>query len=235
MQSVSKKSIPDDSKLEILQLFPFFKKLSDSYQSKLIENGEFVSLPAGAHYFEEGNSCNGIALVGSGDIRVFKRGETGREITLYHVERGETCILTASCILAQSAYPAAAIVDRHTTAVLFPGDLFRDWVARNEVIRQFVFFTLASRMGAVMTLIEELTFRKLDERLIDFLKGKLNSKQTLIEIRMTHEEIAIELGSAREVISRLLKDFERRGLLKQSRGVILPQEALLRYECRLTT
>jgi len=224
---VDKTLISDDSILEILKLFPFFEKLSDSFQQKLIQAAEFVSLPIGAHYFEEGNSCGGIALVGSGDIRVFKRAETGREITLYHVEGGATCILTASCILAQSKYPATAVVDSPTTAVSFPADLFRDWVAQNEVIRQFVFYTLASRMEGVMTLIEELTFRKLDERLLAFLKGKLIQNRATKKIKMTHEEIAIELGSAREVISRLLKDFERRGLLKQSRGIIFPTESLL--------
>jgi len=226
---VNKASFINDPTLEILHLFPFFHELSDSFQDKLIQSAEFVSLPTGTHYFEEGHTCAGIALVGSGDIRVFKRGETGREITLYHVERGATCILTASCILAQSAYPATAVVDSPATAVLFPADIFRDWVAQNEIIRQFVFYTLSTRMAGIMSLIEELTFRKLDERLIDFLKGKLIPNRAKTEIKMTHEEIAIELGSAREVISRLLKDFERRGLLRQSRGIIYPTESLLTY------
>ena len=100
------------NKRQILELFPFSQTLSNSFKQKLIQSAEFASLPAGAFYFEEGQSCSRIALVGSGDIRVFKRGENGREIILYHVERGETCILTASCILAQSPYPATAVVDQ---------------------------------------------------------------------------------------------------------------------------
>ncbi len=215
--------IPTDlKKQDILKLFPFFKKLSNTFQQKVLGNAELASLPAGAFYFEEGHSCSRIALMGSGDIRVFKRGESGREITLYHVEKGETCILTASCVLAQTPYPATAIVDSPAEAVVFSADIFRDWVAQNEVIRQFVFASLANRMEGVLALIEELTFRKLDERLMAFLREKMKSLPRRHEIRMTHEEIAVELGSAREVISRLLKDFERRGLVKQNRGVIIP-------------
>ena len=82
-------------------------------------------------------------------------------------------------------------------------------------------------MTGVLTLIEELTFRKLDERLMEFLKEKLNSSSLKSEIRMTHEEIAVELGSAREVISRLLKDFERRRIIKQTRGCIIPVDKSL--------
>ena len=108
----------EQSKLEILKLFPFFHELSNSFQQKLIQHAEVARLPAGVFYFEEGHSCSRVALVGGGDIRVFKRGESGREITLYHVERGETCILTASCVLAQSAYPATAIVDHPAEAVI---------------------------------------------------------------------------------------------------------------------
>ncbi len=217
----------DKTKLEILGLFPFFSNLSDSFQRKLIKHAEVASLPIGASYFEEGHSCSQIALVGKGDIRVFKRGESGREITLYHVERGETCILTASCVLAQSPYPATAVVDREAQAIIFPADLFRDWVAQNEVIRQFVFSSLANRMEGVLSLIEELTFRKLDQRLMQFLQDKTKATSQKQSIKMTHEEIAVELGSAREVISRILKDFERRGIIQQNRGAIVLQDQFL--------
>jgi len=217
----------EQNKLEILGLFPFFQDLSDTFKQQLIRQSEYACLPAGASYFEEGHSCSQIALVGDGDIRVFKRSESGREITLYHVEKGETCILTASCVLAQSAYPATAVVDRDAHAVVFPAGVFRDWVARNETIRQFVFSSLAIRMEGVLSLIEELTFRKLDERLAEFLKEKLKTSDQDRRIIMTHEEIAVELGSAREVISRLLKDFERRGLIIQNRGEITVLDPLL--------
>lgn len=209
---------------DILRLFPFYHELSTSFQQKLVDNSEYASLSKGTFYFHEGHSCSRIALVGDGDIRVFKRGESGREITLYHVERGQTCILTASCVLAQTAYPATAIVDSDASAIVFPADIFRDWVGQNEIIRQFVFASLASRMEGVLSLIEELTFRKLDERLLEFLSSKVDTKSSQNGIQMTHEEIAIELGSAREVISRLLKDFERRGLLIRRRGNIFLQE-----------
>ena len=214
--------MPIDLKRQILELFPFYQRLSNTFQDKLLVVAELAELPTGVYYFQEGHSCSRIALVGQGDVRVFKRGASGREITLYHVEGGETCILTASCVLAQTAYPATAIVDRPTQAVIFPADTFRDWVASNEVIRQFVFASLAERMEGVLSLIEEITFRKMDERLISFIKDKFKAQSGKPEIHMTHEEIALELGSAREVVSRILKEFERRGFIEQRRGVILP-------------
>jgi len=202
------------TKNEILELFPFYQRLSQTFQRELLHSAELVALPKGAYYFEEGQSCSNIALLSKGDIRVFKRGETGREITLYHVEKGETCILTASCVLGNSTYPASAIVDQDAQAVVFSAGLFRDWVARNDEIRHFVFETMASRMARVLSLIGEITFGKMDQRLAKFLQGNAP------KINMTHEEIAIELGSVREVISRLLKELERKGAINQSRGMI---------------
>ncbi|MFQ5629200.1 MAG: YgaP-like transmembrane domain [bacterium] len=101
-------------------------------------------------------------MVGKGDIRVHKAGATSREIMLYHVGAGETCILTASCVLAGVSYPASARVEKQAEAVLFPAPTFREWVAENDQIRQFVFETLAKRVATAMALIEEITFRKMD-------------------------------------------------------------------------
>ncbi len=207
--------------LEILLGFPFYRELSTSFQEKLLKESEYATLPRGTYYFEEGHHCSRIALVGKGDIRVFKRGENGREITLYHVGRGQTCILTASCMLSQSAYPASAIVENDAGAVLFPANMFRDWMSQNDIIQRFIFSSMANRMEGVLSLIEEITFGKLNERLMKFLKAKSLEDPGHQSINMTHEDIAIELGSAREVISRILKDFERKGLIKQSRSKIL--------------
>jgi len=223
---MSEKTSIEHPSLKILQLFPFFHELSTSAQQQLLNSSEIATLPRGAFYFREGHICSQIALVGEGDIRVFKRGESGREITLYHVGRGQTCILSASCVLGQTPYPATAIVGSDARAVVFSADNFRAWVAQNEVIRRFVFASLANRMEVVLSLLEEVIFGKLDERLLKFLKVKAHSVKDMKNIQITHEEIAIELGSAREVISRLLKDFERRGLLQQGRGKILLDEKL---------
>lgn len=209
----------DESRIiSILELFPFYHSISQSFKRKVLAAAEYATLPVGAYYFEEGQYCGNFALLGSGDIRVFKRGENGREITLYHVERGETCILTASCVLGHSDYPASAVIDSAAEAVVFPSGIFRDWVASNDEIRQFVFSAITHRMEGVLALIAEITFRKMDERLALFLSEKVSQSPKQNLVHMTHGEIAIELGTAREVVSRLLKDFERKGWLKQTRG-----------------
>ena len=204
---------------DILAQFPFYHSLPARWQQRLAETAKTASLPVGAFYFHEGDACTQIALVGGGDIRVYKSGETGREITLYHVRAGGTCILTASCVLAGKRYPASASVERAAEAVLFPAAEFRQWVAESDQIRKFVFETLASRMSEVMALIEEITFRKMDTRLASFLLERFaNNGRPLTTLHLTHEQIAIELGSAREVVSRLLKEFERRGAIAMTRG-----------------
>ena len=213
--------------LPILELFPFFASISQSFRAELLRSAEGVSLPRGAYYFEEGQYCGNIALLGAGDIRVFKRGENGREITLYHVEQGETCILTASCLLSQSIYPASAVVEKTAQAVVFPAGIFRDWVTRNDEVRKFVFSSMAQRIENVLTLVGEITFRKMDDRLRLFLRERIENAADKRTIQMTHEEIAMELGTAREVVSRLLKELERKGLLEQSRGLIMSQPGKL--------
>ncbi len=218
-----------NEKLEILSLFSFYQHAPDSLKKEIEQQAGIGELPAGAFYFHEGEACTRIGLVGSGDIRVYKAGDSGREITLYHVRRGETCILTASCILADVSYPATACVEQTTQAVVFPAHVFRHWVATQEIVREFVFTSLARRMADVMSLIDEISFRKLDARLAGFLLSRFTGQGTAVRVlHLTHEQIAVELGSAREVVSRLLKEFERCGAISLARGrVYLRDESWL--------
>ncbi len=220
------------SKTEILENFPFYAEAGRTSRQMLEDAASAVKLRPGDFYFFEGDSCHQIALLGSGSIRVYKQGASGREITLYHVGAGETCILTASCVLAGMTYPACAIAELETEAVVFPAATFRNWVARDERVRQFVFKTLASRMSTVMALVEEIAFNRLDSRLAHYLRQSFaNEGRPVRVLHATHEKIAAELGSAREVISRLLKEFERTGAIKLTRGRITLNDAgsLQRY------
>jgi len=214
---------------EILGKFEFYRTADSRMRSAVQENAAMATLSAGDFYFHEGDVCSHIALVGQGSIRVFKCGESGREITLYHVMAGQTCILTAACVLANKHYPASARAESDTEAVLFPANVFRDWVATNDLLRRFVFETLAERMADVMTLIEEVTFSKMDKRLAAYLLQRFTHDGMAVRvINETHENIAAELGTAREVVSRLLKDFERRRAIELGRGrIILQDEKLL--------
>ncbi len=177
----------------------------------------FARLPAGREVFAEGDDPDSIALLISGVVRVYKIGETGREITLYRFGHGESCILTANAILSAQSFPAIATVEKEAEAVLVPSESFRDWVRRYDPWREFVFDLLSSRLSSVMEIVDEVAFRRMDARVAALLqeRGRL-----LNPINVTHREIAYELGSSREVVSRILEDFASRGLLDLGRGSI---------------
>ena len=167
--------------------------------------------------FVEGDRIDAIALLLSGVVRVYKIGETGREITLYRFGHGESCILTANAILSRQSFPAIATVEQEAEAVMIPADTFRDWVRRYDLWRGFVFDLLSQRLASVMAIVDEVAFRRMDTRLASFLLAR---RRVQHPIRITPQEIAAELGSSREVISRILEDFADRGLIRAARGVV---------------
>ena len=177
----------------------------------------FMRIPAGHDVFIEGDHVDAIALLISGVVRVYKIGETGREITLYRFGNGESCILTANAILSQQNFPAVATVEKAADAIMIPADTFRDWVRRYDLWRAFVFELLSQRLASVMAIVEEVAFRRMDARLAAFLAERT---RTASLIHITHQEFAAELGSSREVISRILEDFSAQGLLQSTRGAI---------------
>jgi CRP/FNR family transcriptional regulator, anaerobic regulatory protein len=176
-----------------------------------------AKIPAGHDVFLEGDSVDAIALLISGVVRVYKIGETGREITLYRFGHGESCILTANAILSQKSFPAIATVEKDAEAVMIPADKFRDWVKRYDPWREFVFELLSNRLSTVMAIVDEVVFQRMDRRLASLL---LNRSKFMNPIQITHQEIAAELGSSREVISRILEDFSQRGVVEVGRGTL---------------
>lgn len=177
----------------------------------------FARIPTGRDVFVEGDRAEAIALLVSGVVRVYKIGETGREITLYRFGLGESCILTANAILSQQTFPAIATVEQDAEAVMLPADVFREWVRRYDLWRDFVFNLLSQRLTSVMAIVDEVAFRRVDTRLAVFL---LNRSQTQNPIAITHQEIASELGSSRDVISRILEGFASEGMIRSGRGKV---------------
>ncbi|HSR21839.1 MAG TPA: Crp/Fnr family transcriptional regulator [Anaerolineales bacterium] len=182
-------------------------------------------IPAGRDVFVEGDRVDSIALLIRGVVRVYKMGETGRQITLYRFGDGQSCILTANAILSQKTFPAVATVEREAEAAMVPAQAFRDWVRRHEAWREYVFDLLSARLASVMETVDEVVFRRMDARVAAFLAERADA---INPIPVTHQEIAAELGSSREVVSRLLEDLAERGLVRISRGQVdvLDQDAL---------
>ncbi len=201
---------------EFVKLFPAFRGSDGSLIGDLLSSAGFRSVPAGAHLYSEGDACSAIAFVISGDIRVYKTGQTGREITLYEIGPGETCILNASCILAGQSYPANAVTLSDVEMITIPSGIFRRLVGEDERMRSFVFSLLSERLADVMALVEEVAFGRMDMRLNEYLVEKSDHGR----LETTHQKIANDLGTSREVVSRLLKDFERQGKVKVSRNAV---------------
>ena len=217
-------------KIDILDKLGFYSLSPQRLKNEIESACTLVHLEVGKVLFFEGDACKQVGFVGQGSIRVSKIGETGREITLYHVNPGEGCVLNISCAFSDTGYPAMATIEIPTQMIIFPAMLFRDWMSRNE-IRSFVFELFSKRLSQVITLVEEIVFRKMDQRLAEFLvKSFYNRGRPKRILRMTQEQIATEMGTAREVVNRLLKEFERVGAIASSRGRIQ-----LENESRLKT
>ncbi|MFO0753951.1 MAG: Crp/Fnr family transcriptional regulator [Thermodesulfovibrionales bacterium] len=204
------------SKSFFRETFPVFRNAPDALIEDILSASQRRPLPGDTLLYSEGDSCLGIAFLLSGGIRVYKAGDNGREITLYEIGHGETCILNASCILSQKPYPAYARSTEGGEMLLLSADAFRAMISRYEEIRNFIFSLLSERLVAIMALVEEIAFGRMDERLLAYLAERADQGT----VQATHQKIANDLGSSREVVSRLLKDLEKKGRLVNARSSI---------------
>jgi CRP/FNR family transcriptional regulator len=208
----------DENHFERISLaLPFLQSASPQLIRDFKDNAYFAKIPSGRDIFVEGDQVDGIALMMSGVVRVYKLGETGREITLYRFGEGESCVITANAILNQQGFPAIAQVEQDAEAVMIPAEVFSNWVKQYDPWRDFVFSLVSDRLASVMEIVDEVAFQRMDRRVASFL---LNRSELQNPILITHQEIANEIGSSREVISRLLEDFSNRELVRLSRGEI---------------
>ncbi len=215
----------------LLNDLPFMQQAGPAARAEFLKQAVVQDVPAGATICWEGDTCAHLAIVLSGLVRVYKIGESGREITLYRIQENDSCILTASCILSQISFPAIAVVEEPVRAVLIPAPTVREWAERYVVWRDYIFGLMSRRLANVIATVEEVAFRRVDVRLAEFLLKMTGTEST---IRVTHQELAFELGTAREVVSRILKDFEREGIISLSRGAVsLDNRAALQQKAEL--
>lgn len=186
-------------------------QLSPPQLQRLLGAARLVRVPAGGVLFDAGKPCRGFPLVLEGSVRVAKSSESGREILLYRVEPGQACILSGGCLLGHADYSARGVAEEDVTLVLVAPELFRELMVESEPFRQFVFAMYGERLAEVMELVDEVAFRRLDQRLARLLV----ERGPVIEI--THQKLADELGSVREIVSRLLRQFELRGWVQLGR------------------
>lgn len=195
--------------------FPGLAALDPAARHLLEASARPVRLPAGTTVFADGDACQAFLLVLEGCVRVQKVAETGREIVLYRVEPGQTCVLTTTCLLSQGVYGAEGVTETAVAGMALPPAAFQELMATSAAFRAFVFAAYATRVSDLLLLIEEVAFGRIDQRLAAVLLERAGTGDA---VAATHHDLAVELGTAREVVSRQLKDFERRGLVALARG-----------------
>lgn len=209
--------LTQDQFTKALDLLPFMREAQHTIQQEFQREAYFARIPSGHDIFHFGDRVDAIALLVSGGVRVYKIGDTGREITLYRINAGESCILTANSILNQQSFSAVATVEEPSEAIMIPADTFRKWVDHYDIWRKFVFELLSQRLSVVMEIVEEVAFGRMDVRVASLLLERSKASNPVI---ITHHEIATELGSSREVISRILSNMANRGMIQVKRGAI---------------
>ena len=192
------------------------KSLEEKLVKEFQQNSIVQTLKPETVISNEGDSCSYFTFVVNGSVRVFKVSESGKEITLYRLYKGDSCILTASCILSASRFPAISVTETEVDGILVPSNVFREWVEDFPFWRKYVYDLMAERLNSVITIVEEVAFKRMDARIAEFLFER--GEKFGLSLSLTHKDIAYELGTAREVVSRLLKDFEKKGLITLERS-----------------
>lgn len=196
--------------------FEGLSRLPADIRGALTDGSQVVSLPKGATVFAPGQSADNLLLLLEGSVRVQQRSDTGREVFLYRVHAGESCVLTTACMLAHESYSADGIAETDVRAVAIPRATFDGLVARSAEFREFVFNAYSRRITDLFSLIDEIVFQRIDVR----LAARLIELAQDGVVKATHQVLANELGTAREVISRTLSEFQRRGWIEQARGEV---------------
>lgn len=197
--------------------FPGLAGLEAEPRAALLKAARIVRLPKGARIFGPGQTPSGYLLLIAGDIRVSQVAESGREIVLYRVLPGESCALTTTCLLGGEDYQAEAVAETDIVAVAIPRATFDELIAGSASFRRFVFMAFSQRVTDLFKLVDEIAFQRIDVRLAHKL---IELTGESAELAMTHHQLATEIGTAREVVSRHLHEFQRRGLVASMRGSI---------------
>jgi CRP/FNR family transcriptional regulator len=201
--------------LDWLTAFPDLAALEPPAREVLLKYARLVEAPIGTIGYREGGACGAYVMRLAGKSRVFKMSSSGREILLYRVHAGETCVITTTCLLGNSDYPASTVVEEAITDVIVPSAAFNQLMIDSKVFRTFVMTNYGALISDLIVLLDEVAFHHLDARL-----AKLLLEAGSDSVKRTHQQIADELGTAREVISRQVKRFEQKQWVRLGRGQV---------------
>lgn len=198
------------------EIFPFWKKISDADRDYICQNSYLLTYPKGKN-IHNGEECSGVILVRSGSLRLYMMSDEGKDITLYRLYKGDLCMLSASCVLSSVTFDVFVDAEEDSECCVISGSAFAAVSERNPDIRIFALETAVSRFSDVMWVMQQILFMSMDKRLAIFLFDE-SARTGSDTIALTHGQIARYMGSAREVVSRMLKYFASEGIVEVSRG-----------------
>lgn len=200
--------------------FPFWDQLTEEHKDDLLHHSQPRLFQKGEVITPYKGECLGLVLVQDGQFRAFVLSDSGKEVTLYRLHQLDICLFSASCIMNNIQFDIQIEAEKDTTALLVPTSLFNRLMNQSIAVSNYTGQLMASRFSDVMWTLEQVLFKSMDCRLAQVLLEHANNEESS-ELTLTHEAIAKDLGSAREVVTRLLKYFRAEGLLELTRGRIL--------------
>lgn len=208
------------------EIFPFWDKISEADRDIICQNSYAYTYPKGSN-IHDGTECSGVILVQSGSLRLYIMSEEGKDITLYRLHKGDLCMLSASCVLDAITFDVFIDAEEDSECFIISGPAFATVSEQNPEVKIFALETAVNRFSDVMWVMQQILFMSTDKRLAIFLSDE-SARIGSDTITLTHGQIARYMGSAREVVSRMLKYFSEEGIVEVSRGgvVILDKKRL---------
>ena len=217
--------------MEFSELFPVWDKLTSEQKNKIAGNAVLRTAEEGTILHNGSMDCTGLLLIQSGQLRAYILSDEGREITIYRLFDRDLCLLSASCIMRSIQFDVTIEAEKDTRFWLIPSDVYKELMEASAPVANFTGEVMAARFSEVMWLIEQIIWKSLDKRLAAFLLEEAVLDKT-DSLKITHERIANHLGTAREVVTRMLRYFQSEGMVKLARGTItITDEKKLKALC----
>lgn len=211
--------ISREDKEFVAKTLTFWEFLNDIEKMKIVENIFYIRYSRGDIIYRGDGECAGILIIKTGCLRVYMLSEDGREVTLYRLNQGDVCVLSSSCVISNITFDVQISVEASSEVLVINSNIYNSLFKNNIYVENFSHREAVSRFSDVMWTMQQILFMSVDKRLANFIIDEI-SKDKSSEINMTHEQIANYIGSAREVVSRMLKYFASEGWVELSRGVI---------------
>ena len=199
--------------------FPIWNKLTPTHQQRLTDSSEFLKFKGGTVIHNGSMDCLGLLLIRSGQLRVYTLSSEGREITLYRLFDHDICLFSASCVMPNIQFEVIIEAEKDSEMWVLPSCLFKDLMDESAVVANYANQLISSRFSEVMWLMEQIMWKSFDKRLASFLLEE-SILENSASLKITHEKIANHMGTAREVVTRMLRYFQSEGMVKLTRGAV---------------